>query len=203
MSTPISIVGTVATAPRLLRTASGVPLCAFRVASDERRFDREQQRWVDGETNWFSVTAFRSLAEHAHESFSRGDRVLVSGKLRVRRWEQNEKAGLSVEIDADALGHELRWGVSRFTKRDTGGGTGGGGGADGDAVTRPGAPGPDSESGSEFGGAPDSSAQPPSPGSNPGAPAPAGDAAPSGPGPAGVEAHFEGRSADGFLPAVA
>ncbi|MBK0419193.1 single-stranded DNA-binding protein [Leucobacter sp. CSA1] len=152
MNTPVSIVGIVATDPRLVQTGSSIPLCSFRVASSDRRYDRERQEWVPGETNWFTVSAFRTLAAHAHQSFAKGDRVIVSGRLRVRRWEANEKSGISVEIDADALGHDLRWGVSRFTKRhgsveDDGPGRGGpeggsgtehrGGGADTGADDRP------------------------------------------------------------------
>ncbi|WP_053383736.1 single-stranded DNA-binding protein [Leucobacter celer] len=117
MSTPICIIGTVATDPRFSRTNSGAAFCSFRVASNERRYDREQAQWVDGETNWFTVNAFRGLAEHASESFSKGDRVVVSGRLRMRRWESGEKSGTAVEVESDALGHDLRWGVSRFTKR--------------------------------------------------------------------------------------
>lgn len=119
MTTNISVVGTVATEPRLVASSNGVQLCSFRVASDERRFDRTQQTWVEGNTNWFSVICFRSLAVHASESFVKGDRVMVSGKLRVRNWENEEKHGTTVEIDADAIGHDLRWGVSRFEKRQS------------------------------------------------------------------------------------
>jgi single-strand DNA-binding protein len=117
MSVQISVVGTVATAPKLLNAAAKAAFCTFRVASNERRFDREKGEWVDGETTWLSVNAFRSLAEHAHESFSVGDRVIINGKLRVKRWENNDRKGVSVELDADGLGHDLRWGVSKFTKR--------------------------------------------------------------------------------------
>lgn len=117
MSTPISVVGTIATVPKLIRTGAGVPLCSFRLASSERRYDRERGDWVEGGTNWYSITAFRSLAEHSHYSFQKGDRVFVSGKLRVRNWENKERSGTSVEIEADALGHELRWGTSRFARQ--------------------------------------------------------------------------------------
>lgn len=117
MSTTVHVVGTVATEPRIIYPSSGTPLCSFRLASDERRYDREQQTWVEGTTNWFGVVCFRSLATHAHESFSKGDRVIVSGKLRVRNWEKDEKRGTAVEVEAEAVGHDLRWGVSRFEKR--------------------------------------------------------------------------------------
>lgn len=117
MSTPIHTVGTIATDPRHIQTQSGISLCTFRLACSERRYDREQSQWVDGDTNWFTVSAFRGLADHAHASFHKGDRVIVSGRLRVRAWEQGEKSGTAVDIDADALGHDLRWGVSAFTKQ--------------------------------------------------------------------------------------
>lgn len=117
MSNPISIVGTIATDPRRFVTQSGVTLCSFRVASGERRYDRTHNKWVDGETNWFGVTAFRGLAEHALSSFQKGERVIVQGRLRVRNWEKDGKSGVSVEVEAEALGHDLRWGVSRFEKR--------------------------------------------------------------------------------------
>lgn len=117
MSIQISVVGTVATDPKLLNSAGKTPFCSFRVASNERRYDREKNQWVDGETTWLSVNAFRSLAEHARQSFSIGDRVIINGKLRVKRWESQDRKGVSVELDADGLGHDLRWGVSKFTKR--------------------------------------------------------------------------------------
>jgi single-strand DNA-binding protein len=88
-----------------------------RVASNERRYDREKNQWVDGDTNWFTVNAFRTLAEHADRSFSKGDRVIISGRLRIRQWSNDGKTGTAVEIEADALGHDLRWGVSRFEKQ--------------------------------------------------------------------------------------
>lgn len=116
MSTQVCVVGIVATEPKQVVTTTGITLCSFRLASSERRFDRATEEWVDGDTNWFNVTAFRALGEHVKESFDKGDRVIVSGKLKVRQWEHDGKQGTAVDIDADALGHELRWGTTRFTK---------------------------------------------------------------------------------------
>lgn len=117
MPIPFSAVGTIATAPKLMTAENRAAFCTFRVACNDRRYDREQGKWVDGDTNWLTINAFRSLAHHAEQSFSTGDRVIVQGRLRVRRWENSEKSGVSVEVDAEALGHDLRWGVSRFTKQ--------------------------------------------------------------------------------------
>lgn len=116
MATQISVVGTIATELKEIALPSGIALCTFRLASGERRYNREKNTWEDGETNWFTVNVFRSLATHTVASFAKGDRIIVNGKLRVKSWERNDKSGVSVEIDADALGHELRWGTTRFTK---------------------------------------------------------------------------------------
>ena len=112
----ISVQGLVATTPRHLITQDGLPITSFRMASTYRKFDRTTKKWVDGETNWYTITAFRQLAINIAGSVSKGERVIVSGKLRVRDWDNGERAGTSVEIEADALGHDLSWGTSTFTR---------------------------------------------------------------------------------------
>ena len=116
MSEMLSVAGLVATTPRHLVTQDGLPITSFRLASSQRRFDRNQNKWIDGETNWFTVTAFRQLAIISADSISKGDRVVTVGKLRVRDWDNGERAGTSVEIEAESLGHDLTWGNSVFTR---------------------------------------------------------------------------------------
>ena len=116
MSEMLSVAGLVATTPRHLVTQDGLPITSFRLASSQRRFDRAQNKWIDGETNWFTVTSFRQLAINASGSVSKGDRVLVAGKLRVRDWENGERSGTAVEVEAESIGHDLSWGSSNFTR---------------------------------------------------------------------------------------
>jgi len=116
MTDAITVTGLVATTPRHLVTSEGLPITSFRLASTQRRYDRGAQKWIDGETNWYTVTAFRQLAINVVGSVNKGQRVVVTGKLRVRDWESGDRAGTTVEIDADALGHDLAWGTSVFTR---------------------------------------------------------------------------------------
>lgn len=116
MSELLSVTGLVATTPRHLVTQDGLPITSFRLASSQRRFDRNQNKWIDGETNWYTVTSFRQLAVNSSMSVSKGDRIAVQGKLRVRDWDNGERAGTSVEIEADSIGHDLTWGNSVFTR---------------------------------------------------------------------------------------
>jgi len=116
MSETISVAGLVATTPRHIVTQDGLAITSFRLASSTRRFDRATSRWVDGETNWYTVTVFKQLALNVHESISKGDRIILGGKLRVRDWDNGERAGTSVEIEAEFMGHDLTWGKSVFTR---------------------------------------------------------------------------------------
>ena len=51
----------------------------------ERRFD--DGRWRDSETSFFKVNVWRGQAEHLADSLAKGDRVMVTGRLRQRSWE--------------------------------------------------------------------------------------------------------------------
>lgn len=116
MSESFTVSGLVATTPRHLVTQEGLPITSFRLASSKRRFDRSKKQWLDGETHWFTVTSFRQLAINSATAISKGDRVIVFGKLKVRDWDNGERTGTSVEIEADSLGHDLVWGTSEFTR---------------------------------------------------------------------------------------
>jgi single-strand DNA-binding protein len=116
MAENITVAGLVATTPRHLITQDGLPITSFRLASSHRRFDPSQGKWVDGETNWYTITAFKQLAINAAGSISKGDRIFVQGILRVRDWDNGERSGTSVELEASALGHDLTWGTSTFTR---------------------------------------------------------------------------------------
>ena len=116
MTDTITVTGLVATTPRHLVTSERLPITSFRLASTQRRYDRSAQKWIDAETNWYTVTSFRQLATNVVGSISKGQRVVVSGRLRVRDWESGDRAGTTVEIDADAIGHDLSWGSAVFTR---------------------------------------------------------------------------------------
>ena len=116
MTELVTISGLVATTPRHLITQDGLPITSFRLASSQRRFDREQNKWIDGETNWFTITGFRQLAINLSTSVQKGERVIVSGRLKIRDWDNGERAGTSVEVEAEHVGHDLFWGTSVFTR---------------------------------------------------------------------------------------
>jgi single-strand DNA-binding protein len=116
MPDTITITGLVATIPRHILTSEGLSITSFRLASTQRRFDRSQERWIDGETNWYTITSFRQLALNCSTSVEKGQRVLVTGRLRIREWDNGERVGTTIDIEADSIGHDLSWGTASFSR---------------------------------------------------------------------------------------
>jgi single-strand DNA-binding protein len=112
----ITLTGVVATIPKHLTTSTGLAITSFRFGSTSRRYDQASQKWVEGTINWFTVTGFRQLADNVATSISEGDRVIVEGTLRIRDWESREKSGTNVDIEADAIGHDLAFGTTVYTR---------------------------------------------------------------------------------------
>jgi single-strand DNA-binding protein len=109
MSDITTLTGIVATVPKHFITTAGVAVTSFRLASGQRRFDRAKNAWVDADTNWYSVSTFRHLAFNVAQSVCKGEHIVVTGRLRVRDWTNEDRKGTSIEIEADALGHDLLW----------------------------------------------------------------------------------------------
>ncbi len=114
--TEVAVRGLIATTPRQVQTESGLSVTSFRLASSFRKFDPGSNTWVTADTNWYTISSFRRLAENAGTSLAKGDRVLVMGKIKIRDWDNGERSGTSVEIDADAIGHDLVFGTTTFER---------------------------------------------------------------------------------------
>jgi single-strand DNA-binding protein len=106
--THVTITGNLTDDPEVTLTPAGAAVCNFRVAVTPRI--RQGDRWTDGETSYFRVTAWRDLATHIGDSLTKGDRVIVSGQLRTRSWETPEEERRSVvEVQAEEVGPSLKW----------------------------------------------------------------------------------------------
>lgn len=100
-----------------LRQAAGVPVANFRLACTPRKFNPRTESWSQGLTQWYTVNAWRGLAENCARSLRRGDPVVVHGRLESRTYVNGDNVEvLSFEIDAVHVGHDLSRGTSRFTR---------------------------------------------------------------------------------------
>lgn len=118
----ITISGNATSAPELRYGQSGVAVANMSVAVNERKFDREKNEWVEGEATFVRVTLWRDMAENAAGTVNKGDRVMVTGALKVRSYEDKEgNQRTSTEIEVEDFGVSLRFATAAVTRVPKGG----------------------------------------------------------------------------------
>ena len=114
--TIVTLVGNLVDDPKLRTTDGGAQVTGFRVASTSRRFDKTEQRWVDGGALFLSVSCWRALGANANASLRRGDPVVVTGKLTTRTYEKDGQTRSVAELEALAIGPDLARGTAVFQR---------------------------------------------------------------------------------------
>jgi len=151
----ITIVGNITRDPELRFTPSGQANARLGVAVNRRWQDRNSGEWQEA-TSFFDVICWRELAENVSESLKRGARVIVTGRLEQRTWEQEGNKRSVVEIIADEVAPSLRWATAKVekTERRSGGGGDQGGGGGGSGFGRSAPPSADPPAYDDFGDEP-------------------------------------------------
>ena len=112
----VTVCGWVSEQPQV-RSGPAGEFLTFRVGSTPR-YRNSQGEYADMRTEWFDVKV-KSLAlvNNVRRSVFKGDPVMVSGRLNTHRWEAKDGTNhWALQIQADAVGHDLRWGDTRFKK---------------------------------------------------------------------------------------
>ena len=137
--TNITVIGNLTDDPELKFTPSGAAVANFTVASTPRTFDKQTNEWKDGDALFLRCAAWRQMAENVAESLQKGQRVMVTGSLKIRNFErQDGSKGTSVEINVEEVGPSLKWATAKVTKASrSGGGDFGGGGPAGRRQRQP------------------------------------------------------------------
>jgi single-strand DNA-binding protein len=115
-----SVVGNVVNDVELRFTRSGEPVASFRLAAGTRRFDRASEKWVDGDTHFFTVSCWRGLAHNVLQTLTKGMPVVVIGRLRSREVQRpcgdHTHTVRYFDLEASALGPDLARGTATFTR---------------------------------------------------------------------------------------
>ena len=115
--TVLTVVGNLTDDPQLRFLESGTAMVKFTVASTPRTLDRQSGQWKDGDPLFLTCTAWRDTAEHIAESLAKGTRVIVSGRLRLSRWETEEGEKRSAYgLEVDEVGPSLRFAQAKVQK---------------------------------------------------------------------------------------
>lgn len=108
--TPITLIGNLTADPELRYAKAGHAVANFTVASTPRTYDKQRNEWVDGEALFMRCSLWRQPAENAVESLRKGMRVIVTGRLRQRSFEDRDVGRRTVvEVDVDEIGPSLRY----------------------------------------------------------------------------------------------
>jgi single-strand DNA-binding protein len=95
----ITLVGRIGQEPEAIGTG-----IRFRMATNDR-IKNANGDWEDRDTSWFTVKAWKTLAEHSKNNLKKGNEVIVVGVMREENWTDNEgKKRTSFEVVAESIG---------------------------------------------------------------------------------------------------
>ncbi|RCW64005.1 single-strand binding protein [Marinobacter nauticus] len=100
----VILMGNIGNDPEPRSTPNGTQIVNLRLATDDSYKDRKSGQWVE-HTDWHSVTLIGKVAEIASRYLSKGDQILVKGKLKTRKWESENGEKRSItEVVVDFEG---------------------------------------------------------------------------------------------------
>ncbi|MFG7941204.1 single-stranded DNA-binding protein [Streptomyces cacaoi] len=115
--TTITMTGNVVNEPELRFTPGGAAVTNFRIASTPRKFNKAANAWEDGEPLFLGVAVWRQQAEHVAESITKGMRVIVTGRLTQRQYDDKDgNRRSSYDIQADEVAPSLLRATAVVTK---------------------------------------------------------------------------------------
>ena len=114
MSNTITVVGNLTGDPELRFTQGGSAMLTGSVA-DNRRYQVNGE-WQE-ETSYVNFVAWRELAENAAATLTKGMRVIITGRLQQRDWQDKDgNKRTSFDIVVDEIAPSLRFATAAVTK---------------------------------------------------------------------------------------
>jgi single-strand DNA-binding protein len=96
---------------------SSTAVYSVNLAFSQRKKTQEGT-WVDGDKLFIKAVAFGDLATNLSDSLSKGDEVLVTGRVKLNEWEDKtsgEKRS-QVQLLVDSMGPTARWNTVTINK---------------------------------------------------------------------------------------
>jgi single-strand DNA-binding protein len=128
--TTITVIGNLVSDPELSFVPSGSAVANFTIASTPKVFDRQSNDYKDGETLFLRSSVWRETAENVAESLTKGMRVIASGVLKSRSYENDGEKRTAIEFDVQEIGPSLRFANAKVNRTQRNGNSSGFGGQD-------------------------------------------------------------------------
>lgn len=122
----ITVAATMVADPEIRYLANGTAVANFTVAANDRRLNKDTGQWEDAGATFLRCSVWRDMAENVAESLTKGQRVLLTGRLKQREWETDEgEKRYAFEVDVAEVGPSLKWATAKPAKttRSRGGNT--------------------------------------------------------------------------------
>lgn len=117
-ASPVTLVGNITADPKLEFLSSGTAKLSFSIACNHYWTDQSGEK--QEKTSFFNIVAWRTLAEDAGNVLAKGSKVVVTGRLEQRSWEDKDGGKRStVEVLADNIGLSV-YGVESYQKKEKG-----------------------------------------------------------------------------------
>ena len=105
----VSVSGNLVADPVLRFTAGGMSVVNFGMVENHRQRDKDGQ-WQDVGRSFYQCTAWGDLADHVKDSFTKGTRVIVTGRMTLSEYMRKDGGkGISAEINAEDVGASVRF----------------------------------------------------------------------------------------------
>lgn len=102
MINKVILVGNVGADPEVRTLDNGVKCARIRLATTERVFIKEKNEYKEN-TEWHSITLWRTLADVADKYIRKGAQLYIEGKLRTREYDKNGVKCFATEIVGETL----------------------------------------------------------------------------------------------------
>ena len=102
MLNKLMIIGNAGAAPEI-REVNGVKVANLNVAVTERGYKTTGGKEIPERTDWFTVIAWRGLAEILEKYVAKGDKLYIEGKMKSRTYEKDGQKRMVWELYAENI----------------------------------------------------------------------------------------------------
>ncbi len=114
----IFLLGNLTRDPEIKYTNEGVAITEMGLAANKKWIDRNGKEAES--VDFFNITAWSSLAENCAAALKKGDRILVSGHMNLRSWENKEGKKYNItSITADIVAASLEFNQLTVLERNS------------------------------------------------------------------------------------
>ncbi|MHB8262494.1 MAG: single-stranded DNA-binding protein [Acidimicrobiales bacterium] len=116
MTNSTTLTGNLTRDPEVRYTRDGQAAVNFGLAVTRRWRSRTSDEWEES-TSFFDIVCWRELAENIALSLTKGMRVIVTGRMEQRTWENDEgERRYKVEVIAEEVGPSLRFATAEVMR---------------------------------------------------------------------------------------